>query len=86
MALLRPSHLRLTEFYLCLSIGGALGGILNTFIAPTIFPDLGEYPLAIVFSRLATGALRGRGCFQTILDFCWPLALGALLAVSLIWI
>ena len=86
LALLRPSHLRLTEFYLCLSIGGALGGIFNTFVAPSIFPDLGEYPLAIVFACLATGALRGRGRFQTILDFCWPLALGALLAVSLIWI
>ena len=49
LALLRPSHLRLTEFYLCLSIGGALGGIFNTFVAPSIFPDLGEYPLAIVF-------------------------------------
>jgi hypothetical protein len=86
LALLRPSHLRLTEFYLCLSIGGALGGIFNTFVAPSIFPDLGEYPLAIVIACLATGVLRGRGRFQTILDFSWPLALAALLAVSLVWI
>jgi hypothetical protein len=82
LALLRPSHLRLTEFYLCLSIGGALGGIFNTFVAPEIFPDLGEYPLAIVIACLVTGVLRG-GRFQTILDFCWPLALAALLAASL---
>ena len=86
LALLRPSHLRLTEFYLCLAIGGALGGIFNTFVAPAIFPDLGEYPLAIVLACLATGALRGGGRLQTILDFCWPLAFAALLAVSLVWI
>jgi hypothetical protein len=86
LALLRPSHLRLTEFYLCLSIGGALGGMFNTFVAPSIFPDLGEYPLAIVIACLATGVLRGRGRFQTILDVSWPLALAGLLAVSLVWI
>jgi hypothetical protein len=85
LALLRPSHLRLTEFYLCLSIGGALGGIFNTFVAPSIFPDLGEYPLAIVIACLATGVLGGAR-FQRILDFCWPLAVAALLAASLVWI
>ena len=86
LAALRPSHLRLTEFYLCLSIGGALGGIFNTFVAPAIFPDLGEYPLAIVLACLATGTFGGRERLRTILDFCWPIAFAILLGASLIWI
>lgn len=47
LARLRPRVARLTEFYLLLSVGGVLGGIFNGIIAPAIFDDLFEYPLAI---------------------------------------
>ena len=86
LAALRPSHERLTEFYLCLSIGGALGGIFNTFIAPLVFPDLGEYPLAIVLACLATGMAASRARLQSLMDFAWPVALAALLAAALHWV
>src|SRR5262249_46501445 len=33
----RPSAARLTEFFLIVSIGGVLGGIFNTLVAPLIF-------------------------------------------------
>ncbi|MDR3616469.1 MAG: hypothetical protein P4L53_23110 [Candidatus Obscuribacterales bacterium] len=46
----KPETTRLTEFYLCLSIGGALGGIFNTLIAPQIFKTLFEYPLGLLLS------------------------------------
>ena len=46
----KPESHRLTEFYLCLSIGGALGGIFNTLIAPQIFNRLYEYPLGLLLS------------------------------------
>jgi hypothetical protein len=46
----KPETSRLTEFYLCLSIGGALGGIFNTLIAPQIFKTLFEYPLGLLLS------------------------------------
>jgi hypothetical protein len=46
----KPETGRLTEFYLCLSIGGALGGIFNTLIAPQIFKTLFEYPLGLLLS------------------------------------
>lgn len=49
----RPAVAKLTEFYLFLSIGGALSGVFHTFIAPLIFNDLHEYPLAIALACLA---------------------------------
>jgi SAM-dependent methyltransferase len=47
LALRRPHHTRLTEFYLLLSLGGVLGGAFNGLVAPVIFNDLLEYPIAI---------------------------------------
>jgi len=38
----------LTDFYFCLSIGGVLGGMFNALLAPVIFPDVWEYPIAVV--------------------------------------
>jgi hypothetical protein len=45
LARLRPSTGYLTEFYLFLSVGGALGGVFNALLAPIIFEDVIEYPL-----------------------------------------
>jgi hypothetical protein len=44
----RPSPGRLTEFYLWMSVGGALGGVFNAIIAPLIFREVFEYPLIIL--------------------------------------
>jgi hypothetical protein len=43
----RPDVEDLTEFYLWISIGGAVGGAFNSLIAPAIFPTYFEYPLAL---------------------------------------
>ncbi len=48
----RPDATRLAEFYLCVAIGGMLGGLFNTLIAPVILDTLIEYPLAIVLACL----------------------------------
>jgi hypothetical protein len=50
LAARRPSAARLTEFYICMSLGGALGGIANALIAPVVFSAAHEYPLALVFA------------------------------------
>lgn len=48
----RPSATRLPQFYLCVAIGGMLGGLFNTLIAPTIFDTIVEYPLLVVIACL----------------------------------
>jgi hypothetical protein len=57
LALRRPHHTRLTEFYLLLSVGGVLGGAFNGLVAPVIFNDLLEYPIAIALVCLARIAI-----------------------------
>jgi spermidine synthase len=49
----RPDPTHLTEFYLCLSIGGVVGGSFNAFLAPVIFETILEYPLVLVLAGLA---------------------------------
>jgi len=44
----RPSTEHLTTFYLLMSLGGMLGGMFNTFIAPFIFSSVYEYPIMII--------------------------------------
>ena len=39
----RPSSQHLTDFYLCLGVGGVLGGILNALVARLIFRGLYEF-------------------------------------------
>jgi hypothetical protein len=48
----RPEPARLTEFYVLLAVGGALGGVFNALVAPVIFDSVLEYPLAIVLALL----------------------------------
>jgi hypothetical protein len=46
----RPAAQHLPTFYLCVAIGGMLGGLFNTLIAPTIFDTIIEYPLLVVLA------------------------------------
>ncbi len=55
----RPDKSQLTYFYMMMSIGGALGGLFNSIIAPTIFDDLYETRI-IVFLALALFLVGGR--------------------------
>lgn len=48
----RPSAARLPQFYLCVAVGGMLGGLFNTLIAPMIFDTIVEYPLLVVVACL----------------------------------
>jgi hypothetical protein len=49
---LRPHPTRLTLFYLLVSLGGAIGGIFITFLAPLLFKAYWELPLGICFAWL----------------------------------
>ena len=46
----RPAARYLTEFYLWMSFGGALGGLAAALIAPKIFSEVFEYPLLLALS------------------------------------
>ncbi len=55
----RPSTGQLTEFYVWLSVGGAIGGLFNALVAPTVFSTLAEYPIALVAACLLRPAKDG---------------------------
>jgi hypothetical protein len=56
---LRPAPRHLTEFFLLMSLGGALGGLFNAVLAPLFFPSVYEYPIAVL-AAIALWAI-GRG-------------------------
>lgn len=55
---IRPASSYLTRYYLLNSVGGAVGGILASLVAPMVFKQVTEYPLAIAFAGVfAVGSL-----------------------------
>jgi hypothetical protein len=46
----RPAARYLTEFYLWMALGGALGGLSAALIAPRVFSEVFEYPLLLALS------------------------------------
>ena len=48
LALEKPSASALTDFYLWISVGGALGGVLCALVAPALFDWPYEHPLLLV--------------------------------------
>src|SRR5262249_38450065 len=48
----RPPARHLTEFYLWMSLGGVLGGLFNSLVAPLLFKTAAEYPLVLVLACL----------------------------------
>lgn len=55
----RPPAAGLTAFYFVMSVGGALGGLVNAVLAPLVFDTRLEYPLVLAAAAaLLGGALR----------------------------
>jgi SAM-dependent methyltransferase len=52
LARLKPPHGHLTSFYLMLSVGGALGGILVGLVAPHFFTGYFELPLGLAWCAI----------------------------------
>jgi hypothetical protein len=53
----QPAAEKLTAFYVMLSAGGALGGFLVSFVAPSIFSQYYEYPITLVLVWLTVMAM-----------------------------
>jgi len=80
----RPPARWLTEFYLLISLGGALGGMFNAIVAPALLDSLAEYPIALVLAALclpSRAPLIAPGPYARWLDMALPLGLGALVAL-----
>ena len=70
----RPPVNNLANFYLCISIGGVLGGILNALVAPVVFSTPLEYPLVIIAACMALPG--GITWSRSWMRFAFPLLVG----------
>ncbi|MBY0267571.1 MAG: fused MFS/spermidine synthase [Burkholderiales bacterium] len=52
LAALKPSPRHLTGYYLMISLGGAVGGLLVGFVAPKLFNTYYEFGIGLVFTLL----------------------------------
>ncbi|MBZ5640003.1 MAG: fused MFS/spermidine synthase [Acidobacteriia bacterium] len=82
----RPHAGRLTEFYLLVAVGGALGGVFNALLAPVMFRSVAEYPIALVAAcllrpRWVDEASKSPTVRSRALDAAVPLAFAGLLFV-----
>lgn len=77
----RPGPGRTGEYYLVIALGGLIGGGFNALVAPAVFPDVIEYPLALVLAI----ALRPAGRVpMRARDVAFPLAVGAVCTATLL--
>jgi hypothetical protein len=86
----RPAPIYLTEFYLWMSFGGALGGMFTALVAPKLFLEVYEYPLLLALSMACRpGALSlpqdsGQRQQEQIVLFLIA-AVGLLVIVQFLW-
>lgn len=76
----RPPAAHLTQFYLCLAVGGVLGGLFNVLFAPLVFRSVAEYPLALMLAALCRPRLARKAPKPSVfwLDLALPVPLGLL--------
>ena len=80
----RPGVRYLTEFYLWVAVGGVLGGVFNTIVAPQIFTSVAEYPIAIgVACLLCASGGRLRRLLDEPRRLIWPV-LATVIALALV--
>ena len=82
----RPAASELTGFYLLVSVGGALGGVVTGILVPAVFESVPEYPLAIVAACLCLPKRPPRvppSRYVRWLDFGLPAAVGVVVGLVL---
>ena len=81
----RPAPVYLTEFYLWMSFGGALGGMFTALVAPKLFSEVYEYPLLLALSMACRpGSLslpKDKEKLKDELIMLWLIAAAGLLAI-----
>ncbi|MES5486801.1 fused MFS/spermidine synthase [Bradyrhizobium sp. INPA03-11B] len=79
----RPHPERLTEFFLCTSFGGVLGGAFAGLLAPQIFPGNYEYPILIALALLALPGMFEGGARRALVKASPWLAVA--IALAMVW-
>ena len=79
----RPHPQRLTEFFLCTSFGGVLGGAFAGLLAPQIFSGNYEYPILIALALLALPGMFAGGARQALIKASPWLAVA--IALAMVW-
>src|SRR5206468_1221430 len=79
----RPSPLRLTEFYLCTSFGGVIGGAFAGLLAPQIFNGNYEYPILVALAVLCMPGIFAGGIRKAAAEL-WPWLLPSMV-LAVIW-
>jgi len=77
----RPTTRHLTEFYLLMSLGGLLGGVLSAIVAPVVFDTAVEYPLALVLACALRPWLSRGGIRAAVADLAVPAGLAVATAL-----
>jgi hypothetical protein len=77
----RPAAAHLTDFYLCISAGGVLGGAFTSLAAPVLFQTVAEFPLLLVLSLLGLPEVR-----SIIRKPAGGIAAGTLIALLVSWV
>jgi len=60
LARTKPPVGRLTDFYLCLAVGGVLGGVFNAVVAPNLFDSILEYPITLLLACAVRPRISGQ--------------------------
>jgi len=69
----RPSTRHLTEYFLCMSLGGMIGGFFNGIIAPVLFQTgVLEFPIAIAIACFVRPTYIPSGWFEELLYSAFP--------------
>ena len=79
----RPSPRRLTEFYLCTSLGGLIGGAFAGLLAPQIFNGNYEYPILVALAVLCMPGFFAGGIRKAAAEL-WPWLLPSAV-LALVW-
>ncbi len=75
----KPAPEYLTSFYLMLSLGGALGGVLVGLVAPKFLPGHFELPLALIACALLMLFLLDYRRWRLAVAVSWAVAIGVML-------
>ena len=68
----RPNPKHLTEYFLLMSVGGALGGFFNAIVAPVAFAGITEFYITLVLAAFVRPILIETGWFDNFVMNTFP--------------